>query len=86
MVYKPKKLRGKKMVYYVDYYDMNDGWLGFDYLNEFRKDRIFTDYDEAMVCQEKLNSEMSFGNIRCGEYYDVKHAVPIGVPVGPVEA
>lgn len=58
--------------YYIDYYDMNDGWLGWEYINEFRKDRIFTDYDKAFACQEKLNSELPFGNVSCGEYYDVK--------------
>lgn len=59
-------------IYYVDYYDMNDGWIGFDYINEFRKDRIFTDYDKATICCAKLNSKLAFGNVRCGEYYDVK--------------
>ena len=59
-------------IYYVDYYDMNDGWLGWDYISEFRKDRIFTDIDEANRVKDELNEEMSFGNVRCGEYYDVK--------------
>lgn len=67
-----------KLIYYVDYLDMNDGWLGFDYINKFRKDRIFTDYDKAMACQQALNDKLAFGNVRCGEYYDVKE-----VPTNP---
>ena len=57
---------------------MNDGWLGWDYIKEFRKDRIFTDIEEANRVKNELNEKMPFGNVRCGEYYDVKR-----VPINP---
>ena len=59
-------------IYYIDYYDMNDGWLGWEYIEEFRKDRIFTDYDSAYRVKDALNAKMDFNNVQCGEYYDVK--------------
>lgn len=67
--------------YYIDYYDMNDGWLGWSYIEEFRKDRIFTDYDEANRVRDKLNNEMPFGNVRCGEHYEVRQ-VPETIKIG----
>ena len=73
-----------KTIYYVDYLDMNDGWLGFEYINEFRQDRVFDDYDEALDCQKALNDKLAFGNVRCGEYYDVKSTAPSQAPEAPV--
>ncbi len=62
-----------KNKYYIDYYDSFDcEWLGWEYVSEYLPDRIFTDLTEATDCREKLNKELAFGNVRCGEYYEVK--------------
>ncbi len=67
--------------YYIDYYDMNDGWLGWEYVQEFRKEWIFTDMDSADRVKDELNEKLSFDNAGCGEYYDAK-PVPVNVKVG----
>lgn len=66
------------ILWYIDYYDMNDGWLGFEYISEFRKDRVFSSFTDANRIKNELNEKLPFGNIRCGECYDVKQ-----VPVNP---
>lgn len=64
--------------YYISYYDMNDGWLGFDYVSECRKEWIFDDWDAANRVKDELNGKMDFGNVRCGEYYEVRQ-VPVKI-------
>ena len=61
--------------YYIDYYDMNDGWLGWEYIQECRPDRIFSDLTVATDCRDELNKKLVFGNVRCGEYYAVKKVI-----------
>ena len=75
-------------IYYIDYYDMNDGWLGFEYINECRKYWIFANFDEALKVAEDLNEKLAFGNVSCGERYEVRQAssVPLQAPESPVEA
>ena len=53
--------------YYVDFYDMFDGWGEFG----FFIDRLFDDLNEAIKLCDKLNSELDKGNKSCGEHYGV---------------
>ncbi len=53
--------------YYVDFYDMVDGWGIFG----FFEDRLFDDLDEAIKLCNKLNLELAEGNKNCGEHYGV---------------
>ncbi len=53
--------------YYVDFYDMFDGWGIFG----FFEDRLFDDLDEAIKLCDELNSELADGNKSCGEHYGV---------------
>lgn len=59
--------KGQEKRYYVDFYDMFDGWGGFG----FFKDRLFEDLDSAIKLCDKLNSELAKGNKSCGEHYGV---------------
>ena len=52
--------------YYVDFYDMIDGWGG-DF--GFFPDRLFDDLDLAIKLCDKLNSELDKSNKECGEHF-----------------
>ncbi len=53
--------------YYVDFYDMFDGWGIFG----FFADRLFEELDNAIKLCDKLNRELDKGNKSCGEHYGV---------------
>lgn len=53
--------------YYVDFYDMIDGWGGFGFFPE----RLFDDLDLAVKLCDKLNSELDKSNKECGEHFGV---------------
>lgn len=53
--------------YYVDFYDMMDGWGTFGFFT----DRLFDDLPGAIKLCDKLNSELPEGNKNCGEHYGV---------------
>lgn len=53
--------------YYVDFYDMIDGWGYFGFFTE----RLFDDIDLAIKLCDKLNSELDKSNKECGEHYGV---------------
>jgi hypothetical protein len=53
--------------YYVDFYDMFDGWGTFGFFT----DRLFDILDDAIKCCNKLNEELAKGNKVCGEHYGV---------------
>ena len=53
--------------YYVDFYDMIDGWGDFGFFPE----RLFNDLGLAIKFCDKLNSELDESNKRCGEYFGV---------------
>lgn len=53
--------------YYVDFYDMFDGWGGFGFFTE----RLFDELSDATKLCDKLNGELAEGNRKCGEHYGV---------------
>lgn len=53
--------------YYVDFYDMIDGWGDFGFFT----DRLFDDINGAIKLCEELNSKLPEGNKKCGEHYGV---------------
>jgi len=53
--------------YYVDFYDMFDGWGTFGFFT----DNLFDDLQEAIKTCDKLNSGLAKGNKDCGEHYGV---------------
>lgn len=53
--------------YYVDFYDMVDGWGTFGFFT----DRLFDDIDLAIELCKRLNSELDDGNKSCGGHYGV---------------
>lgn len=53
--------------YYVDFYDMFDGWGSFGFFT----DRLFGELDDAIKLCDKLSEELSKGNKDCGEHYGV---------------
>lgn len=53
--------------YYVDFYDMFDGWGGFG----FFVDRLFDDLPDAIILCDRLNGELKEGNKKAGEHYGV---------------
>lgn len=53
--------------YYIDFYDMIDGWGDFGFFLE----RLFDDLDLAIKTCDKLNSELDKTNKDCGEHYGV---------------
>lgn len=53
--------------YYVDFYDMFDGWGTFG----FSTDNLSDDLQEAIKKCDRLNSELAKGNKDCGEHYGV---------------
>ena len=61
------KMENKDKRYYVDFYDMFDGWGSFG----FFEDRLSDDLDFAIKLCDELNSEMSEGNKSCGEHFGV---------------
>lgn len=61
----------KEKRYYVDFYDMIDGWGGFAFFTE----RLFDELPEAIKLCDKLNSELDESNKKCGEHYGVIDSV-----------
>ncbi len=59
--------KGQMKRYYVDFYDMFDGWGTFGFFNE----RLFDDLDIAIKLCDKLNDGLAKGNKACGEHYGV---------------
>lgn len=57
----------KKKRYYVDFYDMIDGWGYFGFFT----DMIFDDLPDAIKLCDELNSKLPDGNKKCGEHYGV---------------
>ena len=53
--------------YYVDFYDMIDGWGDFGFFPE----RLFDELDLAIKLCGKLNSGLDKSNKECGEHYAV---------------
>ena len=53
--------------YYVDFYDMIDGWGTFGFFN----DRLFDKPNDATKICDKLNSELHENNKLAGEHYGV---------------
>lgn len=53
--------------FYVDFYDMIDGWGEFGFSTE----RLFDELPEAVTLCDKLNSELDESNKKCGEHYGV---------------
>lgn len=53
--------------YYVDFYDMIDGWGIFGFFDY----RLFDDLPEAIKLCDELNSKLPEGNKKCGEHYGV---------------
>lgn len=62
-----KMTENKTKRYYVDFYDMIDGWGSFGFFT----DRLFNDLPEAIKLCDKLNSKLPEGNKNCGEHYGV---------------
>jgi len=50
--------------YHVDFFDMNDGWIGYRYIET-------DDLDIAKAKAVELQKQLSVSNIRCGEHYGV---------------
>jgi len=57
----------KEKRYYVDFYDMIDGWGDFGFFTE----RLFDELPKAIKLCDKLNSELDKSNKECGEHYGV---------------
>jgi len=57
----------KEKRYYVDFYDMIDGWCDFGFFTE----RLFDELPEAIKLCNKLNSELDESNKKCGEHYGI---------------
>lgn len=53
--------------FYVDFYDMIDGWGEFGFFTE----RLFDVLPEAVALCDRLNSELDESNKRCGEHHGV---------------
>lgn len=53
--------------YYVDFYDMIDGWGDFGFFT----DRLFDNLPDAIKLCDELNSKLPEGNKRCGEHHGV---------------
>jgi hypothetical protein len=53
--------------YYVDFYDMFDGWGEFGFFT----DRLFEELDSAIKLCDELNDKLDKGNKSCGEHYGV---------------
>ena len=58
---------GKAKRYYVDFYDIFDGWGEFGFFT----DRLFDELDNAIKLCDKLNDELAKENKACGEHYGV---------------
>ncbi len=61
--------KDQKNMYYVDFYDIFDGWGEFGFFT----DRLFDNLDDAIELCDKLNNELNNGNKSCGEHYGVIH-------------
>lgn len=59
--------KNKEKRYYVDFYDMIDGWGDFGFFTERLSDKFI----EAIKLCDKLNSELDKSNKECGEHYGV---------------
>lgn len=57
----------KEKKYYVDFYDMVDGWGTFGFFT----DRLFDEIPDAIKLCDSLNSELDKQNKECGEHYGV---------------
>lgn len=55
------------MRYYVDFYDMFDGWGTWG----FFEDRLFDNLEAARAKADELQAELPQGNKNCGEHYGV---------------
>lgn len=53
--------------YYVDFYDMIDGWGTFGFFDR----RLFDDLSDAIKLCDELGSKLPEGNKKCGEHYGV---------------
>lgn len=53
--------------FYVDFYDMIDGWGIFG----FFPDKLFDNLDDAIELCNNLNDELPESNKRCGEHFGV---------------
>lgn len=53
--------------YYVDFYDMVDGWGTFGFFTN----RLSNNMNKATELCNKLNSELNENNKNCGEHYGV---------------
>lgn len=58
----------KKARYYVDFYDVFDGWGG---VFGFYPDRLFDDLDKAQAKADELQETLNSGNVEMGEHYGV---------------
>ena len=59
----------RKKRYYVDFYDLIDGWGGATF--GFFEERLFDDLNEAIECCKKLQKELPIENRNAGEHYGV---------------
>jgi hypothetical protein len=59
--------KGQEKRYYVDFYDMFDGWGTFGFFT----DRLFEELDSAIKLCDELNDKLDKGNKSCGEHYGV---------------
>jgi len=57
----------KRSGYYVDFYDMIDGWLGWG----FWPDRLFDNPDDAKKKCDELQAKLHDDNKKAGEHYGV---------------
>lgn len=57
----------KEKRYYVDFYDMIDGWGDFGFFTE----RLFVEISDAIKLCDRLNVELDESNKKCGEHYGV---------------
>jgi len=56
--------------YYVDFYDMIDGWGGWECWGFF-EDQLFDNLDDAKKKCDELQAELHDQNKKCGEHYGV---------------
>jgi hypothetical protein len=66
-----KKLNKIKK-YYIDFYDMIDGWI---YGSTSNPELTYDDIEEAKKKCIELHSGLSTSNIRAGEHYGVKDSL-----------
>lgn len=59
--------REEEKRYYVNFYDMFDGWGVFGFFTE----RLFNNLQYAIILCDRLNDELEERNRECGEHYGV---------------